>query len=182
VDRVNHRSLEAKIRSILPYADRSLIEAYSKHEPRLKLIDCKLPEGIILVDTGDAECKYLVADRVFKKGELVYTNEFQNETDFSTVFVMDIKDQLMLINHANHFIYRDGYMEAIGFDIFLDHSCEPSVRQQYESANKYHVYALHDIHKGEKITCDFLAAAGIRPTQRYECMCGSERCRGDLYR
>lgn len=57
---------------------------------------------------------------------------------------------------------------------YINHSCGPNT---YLRVNGYHVefYALHDIAKGEELTCDY------GPTHhdgQQPCGCGSVQCRG----
>jgi hypothetical protein len=48
-------------------------------------------------------------------------------------------------------------MEFVGFDTFMDHSCNPTSYQKYSSKDEYTVYAAKKINKGDKITCDYLS-------------------------
>jgi SET domain-containing protein len=90
----------------------------------------------------------------------------------------------MVLDKESHFIRRKDYYKFLGFDIFMDHSCNPSTYQCYISETEYEVYAARDIQIGDKLTCDyaclenqFLRLDSI-PTSEFQCKCGSDNCRG----
>ncbi|WP_445180927.1 SET domain-containing protein-lysine N-methyltransferase [Pseudomonas sp. McL0111] len=56
----------------------------------------------------------------------------------------------------------------------LEHSCDPNV---FLDMSELWLWALRDIHKGERLTMD-LAATEDKLSQQFACGCGSSRCRG----
>jgi hypothetical protein len=178
-----HLTMEQKL-NLVPHADREIVVAFAKDEPEVNLIECKIPEGVELVETDDVECKYLVAGRDYAEGELIFTNEVLIENNKNAIYIMNVNGYHMVLQNGKHLIHRPDYLEILGFDIFMDHSCEPSIRQEYVSKTQYNVYAGRPIAKGEKLTCDYgsleneaLGAESLI-TSTFECLCGSAKCRG----
>ena len=83
-------------------------------------------------------------------------------------------------------IHRPGdRAEMVGFDSFMDHSCEPSTHQVYVTEDTYTVFAARDLKAGEELTCDHTKlenqAIGNAPslgTAEFRCRCGAPSCRG----
>ncbi len=91
----------------------------------------------------------------------------------------------IFLQKDDHMIHReDGTVEMIGFDIFMDHSCDPNLNQTYHTKTNYTVTANRDIKAGDKLTCDYQAlmnqVTGSKSlvTTQFECRCGTAICRG----
>lgn len=148
-----------------------------------------LPQGIGLV-TGDEDgSHHLVATRRFEINQPLFINSANlipmDELTCKT-FVVDVDGQYILLDKEQHFIYRDGYAEMLGFDSFMDHSCSPSTEQEYITKHEYVVRAKKVILPGDKITCDYgflengVAKQKNMGTSSFVCNCGESNCRGAL--
>ena len=141
--------------------------------------------GISLDHMLDNTC--LVASREFKEGEIVFTNQANliSKRDFTTKkFILNVEGTYIRLYPEEHFIHRPEYVEALGFDSFMDHSCDPNTSQAYQNSTLYTVRATRTILPGEKITCDYAKlenqAEKIQhvPSTKFVCQCESSLCRG----
>jgi SET domain-containing protein len=68
---------------------------------------------------------------------------------------------------------------------FINHSCEPNCEAVTERRRIW-IYALRDIRAGEELTYDYNLTGETEDPEdqrkRYPCHCGSEKCRGTLFR
>jgi hypothetical protein len=161
---------------------------------------------------GGSSCR-LVAARDFAAGEAVFTNTSvlmdPAKGDLEGVLVLRVANagnsffgkgglgteaeplplgspaRDFLLEPDRHCIHRPTHVEMIGFDIFMDHSCEPSTSQAYSSLLTYTVTASRAIKRGEPLTCDYESGLGngaegtaSLETTKFECLCGSASCRG----
>lgn len=77
------------------------------------------------------------------------------------------------------------FLPSGALDDFVNHSCDPNCRLDYRSGRRVFLIALRDIAPGEELsfdyatttTCDGIAAF---PGWRFECLCGSQDCRGKV--
>lgn len=163
-----------------------VIGVKDKEETNVTVYDCDLrtPDGVQVVT--DDRGWYLIATKEFKTDDIVFKNTVEIITNPTRLFIMKAGTRVKLIDNEEHFIHRDGYQEFLGFDVFMDHSCDPSVKQTYHSNTDYSVRATRMISPGDKITCDyncltnsFTAQTSI-VTIEFDCKCGSDNCRGKI--
>lgn len=180
-------TLEQQV-EILPYCDSDIVEKFTQsRREHLKLVDITntIPDGVAVVDNGDEDCS-LKAARDFEKDELIFENNVEMVTDPNMQYIMKFGDRYRLLIRAEHFIARDGYVEFIGFDTFMNHSCNPTTRQEYVSQTKYRVYAKDKILKEAPLTCDYHLLTNHATqgesivTIDFICQCGSPNCRGRM--
>jgi len=178
-------TLEQKVDS-LPYLDPEVLARFLVDTPEVEIVDVQktLPDGVtIFVNNAKSFC--LKATKNFAKGELVFSNTVRRVTD-SQVFVVKFEKNYRLVTQEENLIHREGYREFLGFDMFMNHSCDPSITQTYITEDEYEVYAARDIEVGDELTCDYQAlhnhASGQASivTIEFDCTCGSSICRGHI--
>ena len=181
--------LEEKIR-IMHLCDDDIINAFLRDNPEFVMLKTTVPEGISVKEPASPQKeRHLVATRKFEAGEKVFTNHIQVFPKVDMVgkkYIVKINDRYMLMDPTEHMIHRTDYCEFLGFDSFMDHSCDPNIEQTYEGATTYHVHAIRTILPGEKITCDYHKLTNDAhnleslPTIAFRCTCGAANCRGDI--
>ena len=162
----------------------------------LKKFRSHLPEGIDIDISGDQ--KFLVATRTFEVGDVIFENtivQLMRSDGLDDEYLLEVdhgqgqKQQNMsyhLLSTDEHMIHRTDYVEMIGFDCFMQHSCSPNGHQVYRNETEYVIYATKTIEQGGTITCDYMAldnqVVGLesRPTIEFLCLCGEKNCRGML--
>ena len=189
-----HLPIEEKVR-VLHMCAPSFVEHF-KRESKITVIESALPEGVGLA--GDVDSAgiaaggghvFLVATRDYDAGELIFVNQpTMLPKPLSATYILKLTgyEQHYLLDPDEHFVHREEYVEQIGFDIFMDHSCDPNIRQTYTAPLEYTVVAARPIRRGEKITCDYEEALDngnvgrFVPSATFQCYCGSARCRGSI--
>lgn len=68
---------------------------------------------------------------------------------------------------------------------WINHSCEPNCEAREGTHGKrVYIYSLHDIKKGEELSFDYGLIIDDELTEElqrdYQCLCGSEKCRGTM--
>lgn len=157
----------------------------------IQVFRSRLPDGIGIVVAG--EQKFLVATRVFEVGDILFENRIihiMRSHGLDDEYLLEVDEGLHITYHLlgtdEHFIHRTDYVEMIGFDCFMQHSCSPNAHQVYRDGTEYVLYATKMIVQGGTITCDYMAldnqAVGLesRPTIEFQCLCGEKNCRGIL--
>jgi hypothetical protein len=155
----------------------------------IRLFRSFLPEGITIATTDDDE-KYQIATRKFEPGDIIFINRVeiisQSDLASSKTYVLELDGKFHLLDKDHHLVHRTEYAEMLGFDSFMDHSCEPNTHQVYVSKEEYIVYASKTVAQGDKITCNYQAldntAVGYKNvgTATFKCMCGEQTCVGLL--
>jgi len=181
-----HLTLDEKI-EIMPHADFALVEKFVAETPNLSFVDYThcLPGSIDVVQHGDEW--EMVAAKPIRAGELLFRNTSTVVTDEDFKFVVRLRDQATLAVAGKHFLHREGYMEFLGFDSFMQHSCDPNVVQTYVSMTDYEIHARRGIKLGETITCDYttlhnlFTGAKLVPVMSFTCRCGSACCLGEIH-
>jgi len=161
---------------------------------------------------GGSSCR-LVAAKDFEPGDVVFKNKcvlmYPEKGDLDKMLLLRVSNlgerffgrgglgsvaepvgcgtpsRYFLLEPDHHCIHRPTHVEVIGFDIFMDHSCEPTTSQEYTSSTDYTVYATRAMKVGEAITCDYEqglgnAAEGTASleTTKFQCLCDAATCRG----
>lgn len=165
----------------------------------LKKFRSHLPEGVDIVIAGDQ--KFLVATRTFEVGDVIFENtivQLMRSDGLDDEYLLEVdhgqgqqQQQQQHVTHYllstdEHMIHRTDYVEMIGFDCFMQHSCFPNGHQVYRNETEYVIYATKTIEQGGTITCDYMAldnqVVGLesRPTIEFQCLCGEKNCRGML--
>jgi SET domain-containing protein len=77
------------------------------------------------------------------------------------------------------------FLPTGGLDDFLNHSCDPNCRLDYQPDGRVFLVALRDIAAGEELSFDYATtttADGVDafPDWRLKCTCGTANCRGDV--
>lgn len=172
---------------ILPMVDEDVRQRFFRENAHIRVLESTLPPGLELVECPETG-NFLRATQSFEPDQIVFTNTIKmipKDEDFqSSQHVLHVAGRYILLNQDEHFIHRPTYVEAIGYDTFMDHSCEPNTYQTYHDANTYTVYAKRHIMPGDKITCDYGALENQAdnlpslPTTQFQCHCGSINCRG----
>lgn len=164
--------------SIMHLCEPEILETFFSERSDVYLICSDTPQGLeAILQKGD---NHLVATRKFDAGEEIFTNKsllFTPEDSMRKKFVLKCDGKYTLLDNMNHFIHRDDYVESVGFDSFMDHSCDPNTTQEYKDNATYTVYAHRDIAVGERITCDY-DTLGCIASARFVCNCGTSKCRG----
>ena len=179
-------SIEDKV-SILHMAEDEIRDKFFSSND-IDLLRSTTPAGIKLVmQEGD---NHLIATKRFTKGEKIFTNRAtiltKDDALDEKTYVLEVDGQYVILTPEHHFIHRQTYAEAVGFDSFMDHSCEPNTNQHYISQVEYESFAERDIYPGEKITCDYTRLANDSMglpnmgTSSFQCKCGSSKCKGTL--
>jgi len=172
--------------AILPHTCPSVVKKFIEETRNVRYIDLSLslPAKVDVMCRDEWE---LVASHDIKAGELIFCNTSIEITEPSTMFLVHLRGNWKLAVHGTHFLHRDDYMEFLGFDSFMQHSCDPNSIQRYSSRLDYDVHAVKDIVAGEWITCDYNAldnkatGAKLVNVMSFQCSCGSDRCRGKIY-
>ena len=184
-------TLEQKV-DVLPYVDAEMIARFLLDNPHVQIYDATgdIPDGVKVhqaeVPGESTRSMSLRTETRFTKGSLLYTNRIRRVTDPNARYIVRIGRLYALTNQEEHFISREGFREFLGFDSFMNHSCEPTTVQAYASADEYRVWAARDLLPGEELTCDYAqlhnAATGSESlaTIDFECGCGSPVCRGRI--
>lgn len=110
------------------------------------------------------------AARDFKKGEIIYRMHGRKITSRNLCFnVKNFRKQICnpLQVGLNSYIILDK------FSILFNHSCEPNAGIN----NKFTLFALKNIKKGEEITYDYSTIID----ESFVCKCGSKKCRGGVF-
>lgn len=147
-----------------------------------------VPEGMGIA-AFDGE-QYQIATRIFEPGDIVFSNRVEilpkDELVSSKIYLLQVDGKFFLLDKDHHFVHRTDYVEMLGFDSFMDHSCSPNTFQVYSNKEEYTVYASKTIAVGDKITCDYQAldntAVGNKNvgTATFKCLCGESNCYGVL--
>lgn len=177
--------IDEKIR-LLPRCDKEIVDMFFQDNPVFKIMESQLPEGVGLVVKPDGQ-KYVVATRTFEKDEVIFTNEatiLTKEDLESNRFILKLSNTYTIVDLEDHLIHRGDYAEFVGYDIFMDHSCDPNCYQTYHDKTSYTVYARRSILPGEKITCDYndldnqaMNIPAVASTE-FKCECDAKECRG----
>ena len=155
----------------------------------IRVFRSTLPDGIGIVTSGNGQEKYLVSTNGFEVGDVIFENRIERlmkNSDLPSECLLDVNGTYHLLSIEEHFIHRTDYVEMIGFDCFMQHSCSPNAHQVYSSRDNYVVYATKSICRGGVITCDYMAldneAVGLESqvTITFKCNCGEKNCRGIL--
>lgn len=77
------------------------------------------------------------------------------------------------------------FLPSGALDDFVNHSCQPNCRLDYQSGGRVFLVALRDIVPGEELSFDYATTTtrdGIAafPGWRFNCLCGSKECRGQV--
>mmetsp|Transcript_109031 Transcript_109031/g.351921 ORF Transcript_109031/g.351921 Transcript_109031/m.351921 type:complete len:131 (+) Transcript_109031:185-577(+) len=129
----------------------------------------------------------MVAAKPIRAGELLFRNTSTVVTDEEFKFVVRLRDQVRLAVVGEHVLHREGYMEFVVFDSFMQHSCDPNVLQHYLSKTDYEIRARRGIKLGETITWDCTATdnlfigAKLIAVMSFTCRCGRDFCRGEIH-
>lgn len=155
----------------------------------IRVFRSTLPDGISIFASGNGREKYLVSTNGYEVGDVIFKNRIERLTknsDLPTDCLLDVNGIYHLLSIEEHFIHRTDYVEMIGFDCFMQHSCSPNAHQVYSDGENYVVYATKSILPGGVITCDYMAldneAVGLEShvTITFQCTCGEKNCRGIL--
>jgi hypothetical protein len=179
-------SLEEKVR-IMHLCEREVLDAFFEENPGVVLFRSDVPDGVAV--TRDDKDTYLTATRRYEPGEVVFTNQAtlvsKDDLNGGKIFLLKVGNHYSLLDQEHHFIHRKDFCENIGFDCFMDHSCDPNTTQRYEDATVYKVFATRNIEPGDKITCDYNAldneasSEEAIATTTFACKCGAgDKCRG----
>jgi hypothetical protein len=179
---------------ILHRCDKEILELFKAAHPTARWFESELPggvgiDGVMGSTDGDVRTAALVATKDFTKGEVVFSNDAilitQEELEEEPLLMMKVEGKYCIMCPDDHMLHReDGTVEMIGFDIFMDHSCDPNLNQTYHTKTNYTVTAVRDIKAGDKLTCDYQAlmnqVTGSKSlvTTQFECRCGTVICRG----
>ena len=77
------------------------------------------------------------------------------------------------------------FLPSGGLDDYVNHSCQPNCRLDYQSQGRVFLVALRDIAAGEELSFDYATTTtrdGIAafPGWRFTCLCGADGCRGEV--
>ncbi len=77
------------------------------------------------------------------------------------------------------------FLASGDLDDYVNHSCEPNCRLQFEPDGRVFLVAMRDIAPGEDLSFDYATTttrAGIAafPGWRFQCRCGAAGCRGEV--
>lgn len=184
-------TLEQKVIA-MPNVDNEIIARFLEDNPHVEIYDATgdIPDGVkvqVVDASGDSRRTVsLVTAAHFTKGSLIYKNSIRRVTDASAQFIVKIGGVYVLTSQEEHFISREGFREFLGFDCFMNHSCEPTTLQVYSSADEYQVWAARDLVPGDELTCDYATLQNVATgaeslaTIDFECSCGSSECRGRI--
>lgn len=176
--------------SNLHRCEKEIRDLFFLDNPDLVLLNSDLPAGVEVYCDESNSYSCLKATRMFHPEEIIFTNTcqiFDKNELFGKSVIVKVGDQYFPLDVKHHFIHRPNYLECIGFDSFMDHSCDPNTTQTYENATDYTVKALKIILPGEKLTCDYALLEnqaeklGIIPMTKFECFCGSYNCKKILF-
>jgi len=151
----------------------------------MEIIYSSLPYGISIHETKEGNS--LVATKRFENGELLFVNTItKRPVSTNLKYTLLVDHKYYQIEPRIHFIRREeGYMEELGFDMLMDHSCSPNTRTSYISSTTYEIHAKRQIEAGEKITCDYMSdftspslVSAVDPMETFVCTCKSANCRG----
>lgn len=192
-------SLAEKIR-IMPMTDPNVLEAFFHEHPKMILLESTIPHDNVRVEVTPDDV-YITAAKAFAPGDLIFTNKsilisednLQGEKTFILKLLVEgekddmksvmKKANFILLDKDRHFIHRPSHVECVGFDSFMDHSCNPNSEQHYENATCYSVFARSHIQVGSKITCDYQKLHNCAIDQEsvvttsFLCQCGTDDCR-----
>ena len=189
-------SLHEQVR-VLHLCDAPIVTLFHAAHPCAKFVHSEFPAGVALegamgsTSGENTRAAALVATRDFSQGEAVFTNTTEILTYAQLeacegCVVLRIDGQHCLVDKDEHMIHRAaGYVEVLGFDIFMDHSCDPTTHQTYSGPTEYTVFAARPVKQGEKLTCDYnqlhnqsAGDAASVATAAFDCKCGAPTCRG----
>jgi hypothetical protein len=173
---------------ILSIADDEVIDLFLNDNTNIHILDVlkSCPEGVE-INSEDKNNFFLTSSKDFLTGDVIFRNKVQIITDPLEVFILKVDKKYVLLNIYDHFIHREDYREMLGFDTFMNHSCDPNTYQYYNSKDEYTVFAKRDITKDECLSCDYselensVLSLKSLATTRFSCMCGSTNCRGKLF-
>lgn len=163
------------------------------------IISSKLPKGLKL--QVDENGTHLIADKFFAIGQIVYvgnckyvkseelnkdiylvniTNSDEKiEQYFANKHVHFVWDQCGITTNATGYVngYVNGYVKVYGFDCWVDHSCDPTIIYKKITNTRYIAYALKNIQKDTKITCNYIFAEyNCMGHSILKCNCNSKHC------
>eukprot|EP00804_Cyclotella_cryptica_P011495 CCRYP_017052-RA/>CCRYP_017052-RA protein AED:0.13 eAED:0.13 QI:0/0/0/1/0.66/0.5/4/0/396 len=174
--------LKEKI-ELLPFVEDEIKEKFISGA-NFTVVTSSLPNGIDIqkIKNGNFSEHHLVATKKYEVGEVVFSNQAVIlPRDDDTTFVLNVDEKYFLLNR-DHFIHREHYMEMVGFDSFMDHSCDPNCKMTYTQRDIYEMSATKTISAGEKITCNYMQmeCLGMRTAgiESFECSCGEPNCVG----
>jgi SET domain-containing protein len=172
---------------VLHLCDETIIQQFLIDNKHVTIVDIAptMPEGVSVKIDSNNEMS-LFATKSFRRGDLVFRNCIEEVRDFSKRYIIKYKDNYKLLVREDHFIARDDFVEFLGFDTFMNHSCDPSTEQTYVSGSEYCVYAKRDIEPQSELTCDYHLLTNQASQQQslvtieFQCLCGSANCRGQM--
>lgn len=171
---------------LLPYVDDVIYENFVRDHNLIDSGEIVCPECCKI--EFDKEKKYwkLSAEGNFQKGDTIYENEsiiFERNSEFQRA-LYKLKGRYC-IAQPDLYIVRANYREFLGFDSFMNHSCNPNTEIIYTDRTHYKMIAVKNILPGEELTCDYeyldnnsdQFACKYVITSVFECDCGSSKCR-----
>jgi len=164
-----HLHLAEQVR-LLHLCDPSLVEKFKANYPDALYFVSELPDGVAIEGRigGTDRAASLIATKDFPNGAEIFTNKVvllsYSELDkANNLVILQIDGKHCLLDRLEHMIHRPGdRAEMVGFDTFMDHSCEPSTRRVYVTKDTYTVFAARDVKAGEKLTTQPSADGGFQ--------------------
>lgn len=150
------------------------------------IYDCdkNMPYGIQINTDENNWSLYATTD--FNIGNIVFNNTSQIIPDAEKNILIKFGSVIKILD-KDHFLQRDDYKEFLGFDSFMNHSCDPNTETTYYSRTDYTVKAIKHIFYGDTITCDYNLLDNLFTNQKsvvtidFDCNCGMANCRGKIY-
>lgn len=150
------------------------------------------PEGLEIKKTKEKGIG-IFALKPFKKGEILYKSyevilKPNKDGSLPMDYVYDIPGvETIPLKVGTHFGSPDNFFRLYGFDVLMNHSCDPNSVTLIDSQQigktkvNYDQVAIKDIQVGEEITCNYaLSVWEYGESSRVPCYCGTEKCEKNL--
>jgi len=177
-------NFETKLKK-LNYVDDYIKDFFIRDDNVILIEDLKLLDNVEIKSDGDYN--KILSKKKYAKDDLIYsiTGLIFNPNEKRIVYKFNEKYHLL---GEQHIIYRSNDIaEFIYFDIFMNHSCNPSTYQKYSSENTYNIYANKEINVGDELVMDYNNLDNDFTNERniysinFKCKCGEKNCRGIIF-
>lgn len=141
--------------NLLPNVDNVIFDKFVSDHKLINVGKIICPDCCEICESEKTYFK-LISKKNFQIGEIIYENESiiieRNNTHQRILYSLNNK---YYIAHSELYIIRTNYREFLGFDSFMNHSCDPNTEMIYSGLNKYKMIATKNICVGDDLTCDY---------------------------
>lgn len=170
--------------NLLPFVDNNIYEKFILDHKLMYFGEISSPDVCEIICDEPKNYFKIISKKNFKVNDIIYENSsvIINKDNVYQRILYKLNNKYH-IAHSELYIIRSNYREFLGFDSFMNHSCDSNTKMIYDNLNNYKMIATKDIFIGDDLTCNYEKLNNETLQNNYiitcifDCNCGASNCK-----